>query len=118
MRRFRNRRLSLHEPPFIKAQAPQTNLQIFSDVAAPWGTSPCRAIAVEHENGDEAELIGKAGAARQARPARYLRTIASSSTTPNPGPGDSSIIPFFGAGRFAHSACQTGSRSGSAEHST
>ena len=26
-----------HEPPFIKAQAPQTNLQMFSDVAASSG---------------------------------------------------------------------------------
>ena len=49
---------------------------------------------------------------------RYRRTIASSSTSPKPGSGDSSIDPSVMAGRLVHMACQTGSRSGSAKHST
>ena len=49
---------------------------------------------------------------------RYRAIMAASSSRPKPGPGETAIMPSTMAGRLIHIRCQTGSRSGSAKHST
>src|SRR5262249_48551080 len=53
-----------------------------------------------------------------AYPTRYFSIIFASSSSPKPGPAATCIMPSLIGGRFTHIDCHTGSRSGSAKHST